>query len=481
MLAAVVDIKRWLREDRYTPYIDRLNRDREIGGSLSMAADHQRLLAWWSRISADLDGRALGPGERLVNLRRVATAALFAVGVALGLGLGGFAFGYRGGYPVNLLALLGVLVGVPSIMLITTIVFLPGHIPGLSSVQDAFSGVNPGRWAGALLDRVAGSELFAAFGNHRTGSAFARWQLAIFSQWLAVGFFVGVLVIAWLLVVFTDLAFGWSTTLQVDTTDVAGWFSALASPWAAWLPVAAPNLELVEASRFYRLESAGMSATRVVQLGQWWPFVLMAIITYGLLPRLALLAVGAWRLQAATRSLLRDDAEVTALLDRLNTPRVSYESQPESAQIAQTAGVPAAPSLPLNDSTGVVIWNDALSVAGVGEWLRSLLDIAGPRPLALSVLQDAVEQQALLSALARDVQRLVIFTKGWEPPMLEFTDFLDLVRELFGPKVSLTVVPVDVTRCEVRYDEREIWAKALARQRDPRLYVVEANSVLAPS
>lgn len=481
MLAAAVDIKRWLREDRLTPYIERLNRDREIGRSLSMAADHQRLLTWWSRISADLEPGALGPGERLVNLRRVASAALFAVGVALGLGLGGFAFGYRGGYPVNLLALLGVLVGVPLIMLIITIAFLPGRIPGLSGVRDAFSGLNPGRWASALLDRVAGTELFAAFGNHRSGSAFARWQLALFSQWLAVGFFVGVLVIAWLLVAFTDLAFGWSTTLQVDTADVANWFSALASPWAAWLPVAVPNLELVETSRFYRLESAGMSATRVVQLGQWWPFVLMAIITYGLLPRLALLAVGAWRLQAATRSLLRDDAEVTALLDRLNTPRVSYEGQPEFAEIAQTAGVPAPDSLPLDGSTAVVIWNDAVSAARIGEWLRRLLDIAGRPPLALSVLQDAAEQQDLLSELAGDVRQLVIFTKGWEPPMLEFTDFLDLVRGFFGPKVSLTVVPVDVTGTEVRNDEREIWAKALSRQRDPGLYVVEADSMLVPS
>ena len=120
MLAAAVDIRRWLREDRHTPHVERLNRDRQIGRSLPAASDSVRLLGWWSVIShaspADAspggDG-TVGTGERLVGLRRGATAVLFVVGVVFGVGGSGLAFGYQGDHPVNLFTLLGVLVGIP--------------------------------------------------------------------------------------------------------------------------------------------------------------------------------------------------------------------------------------------------------------------------------------------------------------------------------------------------------------------------------
>ena len=131
-----------------------------------------------------------------------------------GVGVGSVAFAYDGSHPVNLLALLGVLVGMPLCLLLLTLVFLlPVRIPGLASVREAVSVLNPGRWAGAWLDRFSGLTLYGGFSDGQSG--FARWQLVVFSQWLACGFFVGVLSVGWMLVAVTDLAFGWSTTLRV--------------------------------------------------------------------------------------------------------------------------------------------------------------------------------------------------------------------------------------------------------------------------
>jgi hypothetical protein len=84
-------------------------------------------------------------------------------------------------------------------------------------------------------------------------------------------------------------------------------------------------------------------------------------------------------------------------------------------------------------------------------------------------------------ALARDasaahVQRALVLTRGWEPPLLEFNDFLGLVRESLGGDVSLTVVPVDVTGSRVDPGDRAVWAQALGRLRDPRLYVQDPLS-----
>jgi hypothetical protein len=55
-------------------------------------------------------------------------------------------------------------------------------------------------------------------------------------------------------------------------------------------------------------------------------------------------------------------------------------------------------------------------------------------------------------------------------------DFLAVVREVFGGGCSLTVVPLNLDGSGVDAGDRGVWAHALARLRDPRLYVVEARA-----
>ncbi|MCZ6617020.1 MAG: DUF2868 domain-containing protein [Gammaproteobacteria bacterium] len=478
MLGAVVDIRRWLHADRQTPHLDRLERDRDIGRVLPVGATaNERVLAWWAEIApVDVDST----GGRLERTRRAVTAALTVIGVLLGASLAGVAFGYEGHYPVNLFALLGVLVGMPLVLLLfSLLLLLPGRLPVVSTVQDVLAGMNVGRWVGAWLDRYAQTDLFAAFPGGRKTSAFARWQLVVFSQWLAIGFFVGVLAVAWLLVAFTDLAFGWSTTLQIEATSVHRWFVTLAAPWSTWLAVATPELTLVETSRFFRLEEGGMPAARAARLGEWWPFVLMIVLTYGLVPRMVLLGVAVWRLGVASRSLLRDDPEVTALIDRLTLPPVDYQGEPADTLTAsgESLSVPTLPGVfaAEDDSTLVMIWNGALPESAANVWLVDRFGIRQTKVLGMGVLQDRGFHLEQLEGIPHNVRRLVIFTKGWEPPLLEFSDFLDLIREVVGDAASLVLVPIDVTGKQVLESERDVWAQALARRRDSGLYAVAAD------
>ena len=68
----------------------------------------------------------------------------------------------------------------------------------------------------------------------------------------------------------------------------------------------------------------------------------------------------------------------------------------------------------------------------------------------------------------------MILTKGWEPPLLAFLDFISLIREELGHDVVLVVVPLDTTRTEVRPEDREVWSNALARLDDANLLVASA-------
>jgi len=471
LLADVVDIRRWLEVDAQTPFDRRVARDREIGRSLDSSDDLKRVLGWWRTVRTD-DVEHFG--LRLTRLVGLACVLLFAGGLLFGMAVSSVAFGYDGSHPVNLLALLGVLVGTPLILLVLTLIFLlPVRLPGVDAVRDAVSVLNPGRWVGAWLDRFSGLRLHGGFSTRET--AFARWQLSVFSQWFAIGFFTGVLLLGWMRVAVTDLAFGWSTTLEVDAATIHAVFGTLSIPWQNWLPAAVPDLNLVEVSRFNRLETAPISTERAVQLGGWWPFVLMTIVVYGLVPRLLLLAVGRWRAASATRSMLCQNSEVVGLLDRLAAPHLGFEQEEEDGAVVESGRAPAPPLTERAGNTGILIYNDALGSGAAASWAGAELGVAGARSAAVGVWLPSDDVREKLAAFGSDLERLVVFTKGWEPPLLEFSDLLSLTRENIGNDATIVVVPIDAAGSRVTSSDRDVWARFLARHEDPKLYVMPAS------
>src|SRR5690606_12182893 len=95
-------------------------------------------------------------------------------------------------------------------------------------------------------------------------------------------------------------------------------------------------------------------------LAGWWSFTVLAIACYGLLPRIVLLFVSAWRLRAATCALLVDDPRVVALLDRMATPAIETASDdPEPAGGYDSQSAPPAPQALGGPARGV-IWSHGI-------------------------------------------------------------------------------------------------------------------------
>ena len=474
MLSSAIDIRLWLRQDRTTPYEERLERDREIGKRLAAGSDARRVREWWRALGSAPVSDA---GKRAARARQWAGTVLAGSGFAVGLSAGAVAFAYDGSHPVNLFTLLGVLVGLPLLLLLASLLLLPGRLPGFSGVRAVLAGMNPGRWLGAWLDESLGVEFFTArYGARRTVSAFSRWQLLVFSQLFALGFFAAILALGLVLVAFTDLAFGWTTTLDVDNALVHDVFAALTLPWRGWLPAAVPDVDLVAMSRYFRLEEGTMDASRIARLGAWWPFVLATIGCYGLLPRVLMLILSGWRLAAATRALALDDPEVTALLDRLDSPRVSLEGDPREEAEALLQPVAAPRSRWLANDVVAIVWNEALPDAAVDAWTERALGGRVRIKLALGVYLPPQAFDATLAALETGTERVLVFTRGWEPPLLEFTDFLERLRRTAGETCAINVAPVDVTGRRIDAKQRDVWAATLAQLGDSRLYVMQADA-----
>lgn len=468
-----IDVPRWLEADALTPYAERARRDRAIAQRISGSDRIARVRAWWRNVAQDAPDDA---GARLARLRTLVTIAMAALGGITGVTVALAAFAYDGSQPVNVVRLLVLLVGVQLVLLALTLLLLPARIPGLRHIQDLLTALNPGAWAAGVFGKLARAQpdaarLFELHGSRPAARRFLKWQLLSWSQTAAVMFNVAALVTAAMLVTFSDLAFGWSTTLNVDATAATRVVHAVSWPWAKLVPSAVPSAELVEQSQFFRLERGGVEAGTARALGAWWPFTLLALVTYGLLPRLVLLGLAAARLRAATGALLVDDARVSALLDRMASPAIETAAERHDDAPLPGTNLAAAGHRPASGRARALIWQNSVAPDAASAYAR--------RQLGLDVV-DVTEagagrvdaDRAALERLAADrSQTLLVLTPAWEPPLLELRDFLAELRQRIGPAVSIVVAPVPDGARAVTDVERATWQRAIAQLADPKIYV----------
>jgi hypothetical protein len=470
-----VDVPAWLELDARVPLTERTHRDREIGKSLAPTGPAEQVRNWWRQVDR---GGYDGPGSRLQRARQWLNLVLFAVGAAAGVSVALAAFRYDGSYPVNVVRLLGLLVAPQLALLLLSLLLVPRRLPGLRPVQDALASINPGALATSMLARLGPANFSAtastdwAAPRSMAARRVSRWQMLYWSQIAAVGFNIAAISTAVVLIAFTDLAFGWSTTLDVDARVATRVVSTIAAPWEWWAPDAVPDAALVEQSRYFRLEGGAPFAPNSPRtLAAWWPFSLLAICTYGLLPRLLFCLVAGWRLNAATRALLLDDPRVTALLDRMSAPEIATSTEHPSSDTPPPRLAGGAPPPRVNGAANAVIWNDCVETSVASGIARDALG------LSLEFITNAggghslEDDRAALRAAASGGKPVLVITPAWEPPLLEFTDFLSQLRAAVGAAPSIVVLPVGESGAPCTGLERETWARAVQRSADPHVYV----------
>jgi hypothetical protein len=233
-----------------------------------------------------------------------------------------------------------------------------------------------------------------------------------------------------------------------------------------------PTPELVEQSQFFRLERAAVATDAARALGAWWPFTVLAVVTYGLLPRLLLLVLATARLRTATGALLLEAAQVTALLDRMASPAIETAAGEHEQAPPLEIGVAPARDRPLTGTARALIWENALPLDAARSYARrhlglEVLDVAEAGTGRLAIDRAALEQLAAAESAAT----LIVFTPAWEPPLLELLDFLAELRRRIGPAASIVIAPVPDGARAVTDVERATWQRAIAQLADPKMYV----------
>lgn len=259
-----------------------------------------------------------------------------------------------------------------------------------------------------------------------------KQTVRVLGQQLSLLFALGMLLAFLLYLLVTDLAFGWSSTLEVGAGSLHRLTELLAWPWRTLWPAAVPTIELVEQTHYFR--AAPLAAGDPALFGQWWRFLLMCLLCYLLLPRLAswlLMRLRLRRLQARVRD---NDALISGLWQRLSSELIEQEA--ESVTQSRVQPEVAGNEVPAGLYSQVICW---------GVWPQPLHDRLvrqlgeGAPGLHWLDLHGSADEQVDEFLQGLPDQPLLLLCKGWEPPTGEVAD---LCGQLAGRRSRLFLWPV---------------------------------------
>ena len=458
----------------------------DLGGS-----PRATVLQRWLGALREAEPRRLHPGATVTGALRGVRAALILLGLVLGWGAATALLRYTGQEPVNVWDFLLVFVGVQLLLfaLLLSSFFLPVAALGtplLGLFRGLLAWIYPRLAARGLpgKDPARLAEWKALWHRLRSRRSLYHdvepWLLLGLTQAFGVAFNVGALLGCLRLIVFSDIAFSWSTTLlHLDADRFHALVRALAAPFGWLWPDASPSAALVESTRYSRLEgsyllSGGGRAAHPELVGGWWPFLLSALIAYGLLPRLLALIVSQVRAARLLSRLPLDDAEVTRVLRRLVEPQIETRS-PTPDRLAAAAGNRSlAPTLASGATEcALVLWRDVpkapqleAAVARQTHCTVTGVHTAGGR--------DYEEGTVDWARRVDGAPSVVVLAEGWEAPDKATLRLLRELRRQLGPRRLITVLLAQVgvagMRPSLATDVR-IWEDMLAALEDPYLAV----------
>ncbi|MFQ5632580.1 MAG: DUF2868 domain-containing protein [bacterium] len=496
-LAEIIDLENQLLDDKNLDPVALRKRDRAIGKQLEgQRLDRKQLfLAWLKSMHKRVEPSL---GERVESIYSWLKITLIAVGLAAGASTASATLAFDGTNPVNVVHFLAVFVGLQMLLLLFFLLaILPRlftkFIPGQGGLLKLIRAI--GFLLGKGIDRLFShlppektrtlhSDLGRIRLRHQLYRNIERWLLISLTQRFGVAFNFGAMVVCLYLIVFSDLAFAWNTTLQIQSETFHRIVSSLSTPWAAVFADAVPSQELVEVSRYFRIEGqyrvAGEAARSAnpEAVGGWWPFLILSLICYGLLPRLVTFFIATFKYRLTLKTIPLDTAEFDALYDRLTTPIIETRSLEPEAEFGekQKLEFPLSQVQSTGKTCSIVRWGEiALDGDGAEKMAMQRFGWLCERVLPAGGF-DAREDDktfAVLTANKKDLSPVLVLVESWEAPNKSVLHFLERLRQGNDPKRPLLIGLVDTGgNSALRPPEDEDWRnwqETLANLGDPYL------------
>ena len=388
-----------------------------VGRKTAAAARRGGMRAWLEHVRREAGPRHGSVGCRfagaLALVTTVGCVVLWLAGVGAVLGL---VDRERGGMNVTLA--LAVLLGGQWLLLIAAL----GGWLVRRRVGDGFSLVQVA--LGKQARRLTGGHEAAWWGG-LTADGAARaavlWRVARIAQSVGIAFNVGIGCGLVGLVLVKQLGFFWETTTDgAMRTGLEATVKLLASPWARWWPAAVPDAAVIDASRWLpgRALVSGPTA--------WWLFLLVAVLVWGLLPRV-ILWCWCWRTErrALTTLDFQSRAHRTLWRDLTCSGRVEADEKPLDGVLVLDVG-----------GTG-------LSQEALRRFLLRRLRVNPAAWETVAVLDSGAELMAA-QALAQAPAGVVLVAEGWALSPARMSALHGQIRAVAGPEVAVMFLVANV-------------------------------------
>jgi hypothetical protein len=442
-----------LELDKDLPVALARERDHAIASRCSSKDDAGRLLFWLQEVSAQRPGEH-APQESWLN---ESSAAILGRILALFFGFSSMAAflltSGRGLVNVFVFLLLFVVVQVV-LCLIAAMVM----VRTVSGQQPVVLPVNPAR---LVVARVLPDRRYL-----RESQSVLRLLFLRYGQELGAIFTLGAIAAFFVVLAMSDFTFVWGSTFELSDGFVERMSALLAAPWSAFVPAATVTGELIAASRFHPAISY-ISPGTVEAMRGWWPFLIMAMVCYALLPRLLLWLASIFfygRQMRAAFTRLPGSARVLA---RMQAPLVMTQGEGRE----QRGDEPLLESVALDPGLLLLNWANALAqdeVARFGEFAA-----LAEGNIVNGGLGSLPEELARLgNRFDNSVQQIYVAVKSWEPPMADLADFLANFSNIHG--CTLFLVPL--AHRPVTADKLGDW-EVFARSLDFAMVDVQALSL----
>jgi hypothetical protein len=383
----------------------------------------------------------------------ILVAAAFVFGLFSGVAL----LSYSGKEPVNVVYFMAVVIVMP--LLTMTLTFLA--MLRANRRKSTLIHLSPAYWMErmvALFSKKAAKELQSL----KMSPLLANWIILRRSQWIALSFSIGLFVALLGVIVTKDIAFAWSTTLDVSPEAFHRLLWWIALPWREWLPSAVPSIEMIAQSHYFRLgETLSPSMlNHAAVLGGWWKFLAMATLFYAIVLRIVMILIVEYGYRRALRHSLLSLDGAERLLREMHEPLIQTHSGSTGVKSLEKNGgdIPSIETLSAHYDAvvGWAIDQDSLKV------IAERFGVSAPLYFQAGGTNTLDEDQRVIAALPKE-NKVLLIVKGWEPPTMDFIDFLNVLSQ---KAARVTILPVGTPKkdFQVEEDDLKVWMDKLASE-----------------
>jgi len=413
-------------------------------------------------------------GQKWYGYMYGVSSVLLLLALVLGFATGMGLLQYNGDAPVNLIYFLFVALVLPLFTMFLTLIAMWRA----SYRENILVHISPSFWLEKIVRWLRKYE-DSPLATTPLTPHLLNWIVILRSQWLALTFSVGILLALLVSVATQDIAFSWSTTLQLDAVTFEKILHILAMPWHFFLEGATPSLFLIEQSHYFRLggEVSQKMLSHREMLGEWWKFLAMVTLCYAIGLRVILLFLAKWGVARAVAQETMQLDGVERLLEEMNTPLVTTIAPKQERDFTPKVKEehPQEMSALLPHYHSVQGWGFSLSQ------LRVMCDALGIEHPSLFVVGGSNTLEEDSAIVTQSQKRVLLFVKAWEPPTMDCMDFLESLHSNEAvEEIVLSPMGMAEEGYKATQEHLDIWERKVALFTLPKLLFSPLSLTLHP-